>query len=58
MIEGYSISEYSILAAAGEDPDALVSSRWTAPELLNMDENPERTTQSDVFAFGMKIVEV
>ena len=52
------IDESQIVATAGKDTDVLASSRWTAPELLNMDENPEQTTQSDVFAFGMKIVEV
>lgn len=45
-------------ALAGQDTNVFASSRWTAPELLQIDENVVRTTSADVFAFGMKIVEV
>ncbi|KDQ14598.1 hypothetical protein BOTBODRAFT_159039 [Botryobasidium botryosum FD-172 SS1] len=42
----------------GDSTNALIGLPWTAPELLNIDENVAKTTASDIFAFGMAISEV
>jgi len=45
-------------SSVGESTNATMGLRWTAPELLNIDEAPVKTTAADVFALGMTIIEV
>ncbi|KDQ14597.1 hypothetical protein BOTBODRAFT_32344 [Botryobasidium botryosum FD-172 SS1] len=47
-----------LLWSMSKSADAITNLRWTAPELLNIDEAPVQTTAADIFAFGMTIAEV
>ncbi|CAE6472949.1 unnamed protein product, partial [Rhizoctonia solani] len=51
------MSEASTLVFSESSNSRLGSLRWTAPEML-LEEVPKRTTQSDIYALGMTILEI
>ncbi|EUC61955.1 tyrosine kinase family catalytic domain protein, partial [Rhizoctonia solani AG-3 Rhs1AP] len=51
------MSEASTLVFSESSNSRLGSLRWTAPEML-LEEVPKRTTQSDIYALGMTMLEI
>jgi len=56
--ESFTSDTYASDLLRSVDESTVTSLSWTAPELLNIDEAPVKTTATDVFAFGMTIIEV